>query len=114
MFKFKKKYTIELIKGETLPHLWTHSLATADAILYIVHEETSAQSNIKDITELLLDDRTTSMPKSIIVNNIVEKHDKLILDELHQAFDTMVPPEAITSISGSKREIKMHQITDLL
>ena len=46
------KYIIELIKGETLPHLWTHHLATTDAVLYIIQEEPDSLANIKEIIEL--------------------------------------------------------------
>ncbi|CAI2379665.1 unnamed protein product [Moneuplotes crassus] len=118
VFKFKEKYTIELIKGEILPHLWTHYLTTTDAILYIIQEEEDALANIKEITEICLDERTHSMPICIIINNLSDKHDKDHIDALESAMKPLQESKAygikIKSISGSKKEAKIKQVTDIL
>lgn len=56
-------------------------LATADAVLYVIYEEADSQANIKDITELMMDERTNSIPITIVVNN-KDENDKFHFDEL--------------------------------
>ena len=106
VYKFNKKYIIELIKGEILPHLWTHYLATTDAILYIIQEEEDPLANIKEITELWLDERTHSMPIWIIINNLSDKYDKEHIDSLEASLKPLQESKLfgikIQSISGSK------------
>jgi len=82
VYKYNKKYLIELLKGDPLPHLWTHLVTTTDAILYIIYDEADTQVNFKDLTELLLDDRTSEMPIIILIFNQTEEYDKSHTDEL--------------------------------
>mmetsp|Transcript_8683 Transcript_8683/g.9868 ORF Transcript_8683/g.9868 Transcript_8683/m.9868 type:complete len:112 (+) Transcript_8683:1-336(+) len=100
------KYIIELIKGEVLPHLWTHHLVTTDALLYIIQEEEDSLINIKEITELCLDERTNAMPICIIINNISDKNDEEHLDEINSAIsnhqENKIFDIQVRSISGSK------------
>ena len=106
-----------MIRGQPLPHLWTHLLATTDAVIYIIHEEDNTQANVKDITELLLDERTISMPIVIVVNNI-DKNDKSHLDELETLISSHNEKREfkiqLHSLSGSKRELKMQKIIEIL
>lgn len=107
-----------MVKGEPLPHLWTHLLATTDAIIYIIHEEDNTQANIKDITELLLDERTNSLPIVIVVNNISDKLDKSHFDEISTIVSVYNEKREdkimLHSLSGSKRELKMQKMIDIL
>lgn len=72
----KKSFFIELVKGEELTHLWTHLLTTADAILYIIFDEAETKSNVKYISELLLDERTSIIPFYVMLYNKTGKADK--------------------------------------
>jgi hypothetical protein len=118
VYKFKKKFIVELVKGEPLPHLWTHLLATTDALIYIIQEEDNTLANIKDITELLLDERTSSMPIVIVVNNISDAYDKPHFDELKSLVTQYNEKNEFNiemrSLSGIKREMKMERMTEIL
>lgn len=109
---------LELVKGEPLPHLWTHLLETTDALLYVIYDESNTLANVKDITELLLDDRTNSMPIMIVICNSSDKYDKAHFDEINtflgQYKDQKKFEVKLRSISGSKREVKLQQMISVL
>lgn len=113
-----KKHNIEVVKSEPLPHLWTHLLATTDAVLYVIHEERDTQANIKDITELMLDGRTNSMPIVILINNNDKESDNGHITELEsflgQYQEQKQFPITIKAISGTKRELKLQSIIEVV
>ena len=95
-----------MVKAEPLPHLWIHPLATADAIIYIISDEKNSLANIKDITELMLDERTKIIPMTIVISNSSDKYDSTHFDEINSALQNIQTerefPAEIKSISGYK------------